>query len=1219
MAFTHYFTKDGKSMKKFKQSRMLQTIALLAGFFLWLANSGNPPNGRTGAPFDGSCNNCHGGGGTLNGTVEVTGLPTTIEPSTTYPLTITMTPTGGNPVRAGYQLVVVDGNNANAGDLATINSQSGVEFFGGREYIEQRSPKTFTGGAPVSWSFNWTSPATANGNTIKFYYTGNFVNGNGGTSGDIAYEFEQTVPFAAQAPLTASISEVENVSCNGGNDGSATVVAAGGTPPYTYLWSNGQTTATAVNLAAGNYSVTVTGAGGAGAAVAAATVTQPSAISVSTNVSGVLSCTNVQVTATAAASGGSGGYSYVWSDNQTGSSVQFAQPGTYTVTVTDVNNCSRTGSVVVVENITPPVAAASPSAAISCVQPTVVLSGAGSSSGQGISYLWTASNGGSIVAGANTLTPTVNAAGTYTLQVLNSANGCVASAATVVSSQVQLPSVSVTNAQLSCANPTASLQAATNASAAAFSWSGPNGFSSSLPNPTVSGPGTYSLTVTNTDNGCTNTASATVTADFNLPTISLGSAVLTCTDTLVQLQSVTNVSNATYNWSGPDGFSAQVAAPFVSLPGTYEITVTNTTNGCTASASLVVAQDVAPPVVVIGQPDNLNCVRTSVQLDATASSQGTDFVYSWTTVDGNLLSGAAGPSPVVDAAGTYLLTIVNNNNGCATAASATVIAVPAVMINSAVASPLNCFEGQDGQITAAASGGSGSLSYLWSNGQTTATVSGLAAGLYQLLVTDADGCADSLSVMVDQPALLSISISATPESAVGANDAYALASVSGGTPGYTYLWTTGAATDSIGGLAPGTYGLTVTDANGCSSSSAATINAPNCTLAAVASATPALCAGAANGTASVVVNDNSLSVNYLWSNGATTASISGLVAGTYVVTVSDDNNCQVVASVVVTAPSPLLMSLTAVPASCPELADGQVLASTSGGTPPYSLSWPGGGNGQGLGVGSYALTLTDGNGCSVVDSVVVTAQDNIAPQIVCPTTILACAGESVAYDAPQVSDNCSLAGAQAVLLAGQPSGGSFPAGETVQLFEITDASGNIARCSFTVRVSPAIEIVVLSVANDVDSSGTGNIQMQVSGGLGTLQYSWTRDDQAVADTEDIGNLLPGTYVLTVIDENGCSQRSAPIIIDNIVAVGEPTAGMWLQVQPNPADQYISLQAKGADIRAVSLLDGAGRQLRNLLPEEWQAPLPVGTLLPGLYFFRVVDEQQRVFFIRWIKS
>jgi len=1120
---------------------MLQTVMLLTGFFLWLANSGNPPNGRTGAPFDGSCNNCHSGGGTLNGTVEVTGLPAQIEPSTTYPLTIVLTPTGGNPVRAGYQLVVVDGNNINAGDLATTNSQSGVEFSGGREYIEQRTPKTFTGGAPVSWSFNWTSPATVNGNTVKFYYTGNFANGNGGTTGDIAYEFVQTVPFAGQVPVTASIGEVQNVSCNGGSNGSATVEASGGTPPYTYLWSNGQTTATATNLTAGNYSVTVTGAGGSGSAVAAATVTQPAAINVVANVNGLLTCTTTSVTATASASGGSGGFSFLWSDNQSGSSVQFSQPGTYTVTVTDANNCTKTASVVVNENISPPTAIAVPTATISCLQPTTSLSGQGSSSGAGISYLWTASGGGNILSGANTLTPVVNAAGTYTLQVTNAANGCTATASTIVNSLIQPPTVAISGAQLSCANPTVMLQPVTNAQQATFSWSGPNGFSSNLPNPLVSNPGTYSLTVT------------------------------------------------------------------------------NTANGCSGSSSTQVGQDTIAPVAIIASPAYFHCQQSVVALSAQGSSQGAGITYNWTTTDGLLLSGATGLNPAVGAAGTYTLLVANNNNGCTASASVVVTAAVPVSVDSAISTPVTCFGGQDGTATALASGGSGTLSYLWSDGQTSASAGTLAAGVYQLTVTDIDGCSDSLTVVIDQPAPLVSEVLVTSETAVGANDATAKASVSGGRPGYSFLWSTGATADSIGGLSPGIYGLSVTDANGCITSSTFTINALNCSLSAVASATPALCAGNASGTASVEVNNNNLPLTYIWSNGAATATVSGLSAGTYSVTVSDENNCQVVASVVVGEPAPLQMSLSTIATSCPESLDGQISALAAGGVPPYVFSWPGGGNGLGLGVGQYSVVLTDANGCSLLDSVVLGSQDLIPPQILCPPSVTVCSGETVAYAAPTFTDNCSLTGVQPALLQGLPSGSIFPTGETTQLFEIADASGNVARCSFIVQVAAPIEIVVVSVANDVDSSGLGNIQVTVSGGLGVLQYNWTRDGQPVASTEDISNQPPGTYVLTVVDENGCNRQSAPIVIDNLVAVGELVPTQWLQVQPNPASQSVALQAKGSSLREVSLMDGNGRLLRRLLPEEWAGQMDVSMLMPGLYFFRVVDEQQKVFFIRWIKS
>ncbi len=1198
---------------------MLQTVMLLTGFFLWLANSGNPPNGRTGAPFDGSCNNCHSGGGTLNGTVEVTGLPDQIEPSTTYPLTITLTPTGGNPVRAGYQLVVVDGNNANAGDLATVNSQSGVEFSGGREYIEQRTPKTFTGGAPVSWNFNWTSPATVSGNTVKFYYTGNFANGNGSSSGDIAYEFSQTVPFAAQVPVTASISEQQNVSCNGGSDGSATVQAAGGNPPYTYLWSNGQTTATATNLPAGNYSVTVTGTGGSGSAIAATTITQPAAINLTASASGLLTCTNTSVTATAAASGGSGGYSFLWSDNQSGSSVQFSQPGTYTVTVTDANNCTKTASVVINENISPPTAIVAPAASVSCLQPTVSLNGLGSSSGVGISYQWTASGGGSILSGASTLTPIVNAAGTYTLQVTNAANGCTATASTVVGSLVQPPTIATTGAQLNCANPSASLQVSTNAEEASYSWSGPDGFASGQPSPQVSSPGTYNVTVTNTANGCSNTASAVVTADFAAPSLSFSPATLNCTDTIVQLMATSNVPNITYSWVGPSGFASQDAAPLVSIPGTYALSVTNPANGCSGSGSTQVNEDRLPPVVIIETPAYLHCLQNVVQLTATGSSQGAGFSYNWTTTDGSLLSGATGLNPQVGAAGTYVLSVVNNNNGCTASASVIVTAAIPVSVDSAISTPVTCFGGQDGTATALASGGSGTLSYLWSDGQTSASAGTLAAGVYQLTVTDIDGCSDSLTVVIDQPAPLVSEVLVTSETAVGANDATAKASVSGGRPGYSFLWSTGATADSIGGLSPGIYGLSVTDANGCITSSTFTINALNCSLSAVASATPALCAGNASGTASVEVNNNNLPLTYIWSNGAATATVSGLSAGTYSVTVSDENNCQVVASVVVGEPAPLQMSLSTIATSCPESLDGQISALAAGGVPPYVFSWPGGGNGLGLGVGQYSVVLTDANGCSLLDSVVLGSQDLIPPQILCPPSVTVCSGETVAYAAPTFTDNCSLTGVQPALLQGLPSGSIFPTGETTQLFEIADASGNVARCSFIVQVAAPIEIVVVSVANDVDSSGLGNIQVTVSGGLGMLQYNWTRDGQPVASTEDISNQPPGTYVLTVVDENGCNRQSAPIVIDNLVAVGELVPTQWLQVQPNPASQSVALQAKGSSLREVSLMDGNGRLLRRLLPEEWAGQMDVSMLMPGLYFFRVVDEQQKVFFIRWIKS
>ena len=580
-------------------SRLFRFTGLLLGVLVWLANAGNPPTGKTAAPFDGNCNECHGGSnpGGFNGSVTITGMPSTVDPNTTYPLMITLTPTAGSPVRGGYQLVAVDGNNVNAGDLTPGNAQSGTEFFGGREYVEQRGAKNFTGGGPASWNFNWKSPVTAAGNTIKFYFIGNFTNGNNNDSGDFPVWTFETYNFNGPPPVTATISSSTNVSCFGGNNGSATVEPGGGVAPYTYHWSNNQSGQTAVNLSAGTYSVTVTGSSNTGTATATVVITQPPVLNASATASGVLTCTNLSVTGTAVASGGTAPYTYLWSNNETTSQAQLTTPGSNSVTVTDNNGCTKVAFVNVTQNITAPAAVAGPSVALTCAQNTATLNGAGSSSGAGISYLWTASAGGNIVSGANTLTPLVNAAGTYTLRVTNAANGCTSTATTTATSTIQPPTVSVAaSGQLTCVSTSVTLNTTTNAAPATFTWAGPGGFTSTLQNPLVSTSGTYTVTVTNTATGCSNTSTATVTQNITPPTASATGNTLTCANTTVSINGSSNIPTATYAWTGPN-FTSTLQNPTVNMPGPYSLVVTNPANGCTATATATVTQNITPPVL----------------------------------------------------------------------------------------------------------------------------------------------------------------------------------------------------------------------------------------------------------------------------------------------------------------------------------------------------------------------------------------------------------------------------------------------------------------------------------------------------------------------------------------------------------------------------------------------------------------------------------------------
>ncbi len=240
------------------KQRTLQIGALLLVSVLLLAYNDNPPDGRTGAPFDGHCNNCHASNNpnNYNGLAEIVGLPDTIMPNTTYSLQIKVTATAGNPIKAGFQLVVVDKNNNNAGNITPTNSESDTDILGGREYLEHRGAKYF-GGAPITWSFNWTSPDSVACNTLKFYFIANLCNG-GGDFGDFSIAFNTSRYFDDGQTLSTSVSTISNVSCSGDSNGVVAVIASGGTPQYQYLWSNGSTGQTVDSLPAGTYTVTVT-------------------------------------------------------------------------------------------------------------------------------------------------------------------------------------------------------------------------------------------------------------------------------------------------------------------------------------------------------------------------------------------------------------------------------------------------------------------------------------------------------------------------------------------------------------------------------------------------------------------------------------------------------------------------------------------------------------------------------------------------------------------------------------------------------------------------------------------------------------------------------------------------------------------------------------------------------------------------------------------------
>jgi hypothetical protein len=1197
-------------------SRRLPHIAglMLAGL-IWLANSANPPNGNTGAPFDGTCanSNCHGSTNPLGfgGNVTVTGLPATIDANTTYPLVITVTPTAGSPTRGGFQLVAVGDANQNAGDLTAGNAQSGTEMSGGREYIEHRGPKNF-GGNPISWSFNWRSPGAFNSTEIDFYFTSVIADGNDDNTNDFVVTSNLSRPYGGPLPVSAQITAFTNLSCNGVSTGSATVTASNGTAPYTYAWSGsaaGNTGATANNLAAGTYTVTVTGSASSGTATASVTLTQPTVLSVTVQSTGGITCNQPSLNLSATASGGTASYSYAWSNLATTPQTSVTQPGTYTVTVTDGNGCTRTATRVVQSNTTAPTATIQPgNNVLTCAAPTILLNGSGSSTGAGFSYLWSTADG-NIVSGASTLTPTVDECGTYVLLVTNSSNGCTATASTTVSCDLAAPNLGVLGGTVSCALPTTQICASSTTPNVTYAWSGPDNFVSTQNCPFVSPPGSYTVTAT-APNGCTASATAQV-AQISGLTLSVIVAPVVCAgggNGGAAVQVVGGAMPYTYLWSngGTDpGVSNLVA-------GSYTVTVTDN-SGCTASAIANITQ---PGPIMVNASATAQTFQGANDGTATAAPTGGAPNYSFLWSNGGNTASISGLAP-----GLYTVT-VTDANGCMAGQEVTVAAISCNLGLQLTDTDVSCNGALSGGVVASSTGGTAPVGFLWSNSATTQAISGLAAGTYTVTATDANGCTAIATALITQPNALTVNTNATTPSAVGINDGSASASASGGVPGYGYVWSNGGNTAGISGLAPGLYTVTATDANGCTATATATVPIIVCNLTAEASATSVRCFGTASGTAEVFSSGGAGVVSYAWSSAATGSSLDGLLPGVYTVTATDALGCTAVANDTVFAP-PSLLEVSAtdiVAASCPTTLDGSAAPLVSGGWgDPYQFvfSWGLGGFAN-LGAGQYSFTVTDGGGCAQVANFVIGVGDTLGPQLVCPEDAVLCGADLYTYTLPLATDNCDPSVAAPVLVSGQPSGSAFLDGETTQVFSVTDLSGNTSTCSFTVTVFPVPD-VTFSSSNDVNGAGVGSIDITVIGGAAPYAFNWRRNGAPFATTEDLSGLNMGFYTLVVTDGNGCTVQLAPIEIDNLVGADEPFAALPMRLWPNPTRDFLQLEAAlPRSPLALELLNAQGQLVRQVLPELWREPIEVGSLPAGFYYLRLVAPTGQQRLLKWVK-
>jgi hypothetical protein len=714
---------------------------------------------------------------------------------------------------------------------------------------------TFTSNASGATAFQWQENSGSgftdivNGGVYSNATT-NILTITGATAGMSGYLYRCRAMngvascFTNTNQATLTISSINtssaaqtNVSCNGGSNGAASVSPAGGIAPYTYSWSpSGGTGSIATGLTAGSYTVTVTDNIGC-QGTRNYTITQPPVLNGSTVVTNVACNGGTNGAINLTPSGGTPGYTFDWGGGVTTEDRTALAAGTYSVTITDANSCTKTVSGINVTQATAISVTVASQTNISCFGGANGAASINTPTGgtAGYSYNWTPGN----PSGDGTVSVTGLTATTWTCTVTD-ANGCVASQAFTVTQPTAISVTAASQTNVSCfggANGAASINTPTGGTGTySYNWTPGNPAGDGTVSVTGLTAGVWTCTVTDA-NSCTASQAFTITQTSPISVTAASQTNVSCqggANGAAAINTPTGGSGTySYNWTPGNPTGDGTVSVTGLTAGTWTCTVTDA-NSCTASQSFTVTQPTALSVTAASQT-NVSCNGGSNGAAAinTASGGAGGYTYNWTpgnpTGDGTV-------SVTGLSATTYTCT-VTDANGCVASQSFTVTQPAALSVTPASQTNVSCFGGANGAASInTPTGGAGAYTYNWTPGNPagdgTTSVTGLTAGTWTCTVTDANSCTASQAFTITQTSPISV----TPASQTnvvcngGANGTATINTPTGGSGTYSYNWTpgnpTGDGTVSVTGLTAGTWTCTVTDANSCTASQAFTITQP---------------------------------------------------------------------------------------------------------------------------------------------------------------------------------------------------------------------------------------------------------------------------------------------------------------------------------------------------------------------------------------------------------
>lgn len=908
-----------------------------------------------------------------------------------------------------------------------------------------------------------------------------------------------------------------NINCFNVCDGTAATAPSGGTTPYTHSWSNGSHAASLTNLCTGTYTDTVRDKNGC-TVLYTTTITQPTVLTLATSKVNATCGGVCDGKATATVSGGTPPYKYVWSTGSTTTTASTTNTiialcaGTYTITVTDKNNCVKTGTVVIGEPaVLNAVATGTNISCFGACNGTATVTVTGGSGGN--VYLWTPGN----PVGATTNTITQLCAGTYTVTVTD-INNCVASHQIAITEPLVL-NATPTSTNVSCfgvCNGTATAAATGGTTPYTYRWLPiiPPVTSTVITNLC---PGTYSLVVTDARN-CKDTSAAIVITQPKLLVAGATKTNVTCNGACNGSATANPTDGTppyTYSWA-PGGQTTKTISSL--CPGNYTVTVTDA-NSCSKTQIVPVIQPNSLNVNLAVTNITCNAVcNGSVSATVTGGTPGYTFLWA--------PGGETTSSISNKCAGTYTVT-VTDAAGCTRIATQAITQPSAIILNSAPITNVTCFGLCNGAISTLAVGGGGGFTYSWSPGnQTTNSISNLCFGVYSVTAKDVNGCTATKTFTVTQPEqILAAPSVVTHASCSGACNGSATSTPTGGTAPFTYLWTPGNSTNATAtNLCPGTYSVKVTDANNCTSTQPVTITQPTPVAATIAGSTSSC--NICNGSATATAVGGTGPYTYSWvPSGQTTVTATGLCPNTtYTVTVTDSKGCSATATVTIQQTIIINITTSSTVLSCAGTCDGIASANASGGTAPYSFLWSGPGGPYstqtvtGLCVGSYTVTVSDAAGCYNTNTVTFTN----------PPPLSVVTG----------STNATCFGSCDGTATGTPAGGTgaytyswMPGGQTTQTatglcagtytLTVTDTKNCTKTATVTIS-EPTAVVDHVSLVLAKCSKPTGIITVSPTGGTPGYTYDWDGSATPTGDlTTSISNLLAGVHTLAIKDAAGC--------------------------------------------------------------------------------------------------